>query len=1336
MPESLILDGAGSGKVIIPDIAFFQSVGDAVVTFEFSTLRLNHTVTQRFFEFEGLGRVHLTANSDEARSLSNIDTAAASTSAIVLQSNLTYVAEFQRDITNSRITLSIWRKDTGARVGAASSTVAAAHNGLVNLVGKTLRFGASVADGNEISMLLAWAQVHNDRVSIAIGATIPVYRTSVPTGKTIALSYPLETNANDAQGNANMQLLGTAALSNTSPPNKVQNLNLVGGNTVVDADWDNTDNAATYELERSSTSGTADFATVRDFVANPLTVSILQDTGRTNGTPLWYRARAKNQYGYGEYSDVKTVTPSAPVVTAGDKAIKFTGNGGHCEATLLSTHAAFDFHVLEHRWANVRQNHTEDQCFWEVEDLGKLLLKANSTNLVFVTANNEQITIGTLSSVLATNILNRVGYNKTFKQLYSECWNLYGDPATRRWGRLSDITRTFNVASNRVSIGSALDGSLSISGECCFFKLQKSDKERGAYAPPLTGSNSGTLLFNYGFTDSLADSSPSVQHLTWVGPGAPTYVTVADPVPVAKITVDGVNALKAPKGGFFAECLESRAPRNSVSGIDGLAVAWSMPIKPSGATIAFSDADYYGTHITGADVVGNYKLRVDLTDTNGVSAFEEYPFTVSEILPKIALRKYDYSEILPVSGEIALKTHESFRFDGTASEGHYYYQWDLGDGSNFVYNRGGGHFYDHPGLYALRLRAFNKVTNVQAAPTATVWVRVTDIAPAASNKILTMNATPTAAEFQEKINLAATMNDTGNVEIHVPNNLDLSGKWQMKPTAGNYYITIRPVDLSNLPENGIRIDFDIHGVNMPRLQSTGGSSEPCVEFNFGAHHWRFVGIDFYTAIYRNKLVQVGDEVTTHANLPHHIIFQHCAMHGNAVTGGGCLRALDLSCGEVSVVDCSIFECHHTNQDSQAIAGRSGVGPWCFHNSDVIGAGENFLFGGGDSGLVTDFPSDIEFLRCWFLQPLHWRTDTIRRMHKNNGEFKVGRRCVVDSCIFENSHADGQIGYLLSIKFTNAYNYHMTTRDIQISNCEFLNGGVGVTLQQRDSDHWSPRAYNWRLWNNRWLGIDSAIGSGDWVTFSGSGLQGAGVGISLRNNTAFQNKLTIQATGIRSLNFELLNGINTRGSYGVKGDVEGNPTLYGQMRTSRVDGNVLSNVPSTYKNKTVNTAAGYRGDDFQFPNTWNDIGFVDPVNNTNLRLLDTSVYKNDGTDGADPGANHDVIDESIHGVRTGRFHPSAPELLPAVSATTATTADLTLTSRSKNGTGFKIERRAGTTGAWSNVAFTALGNNLFRVSGLSGGTEYQFRAREYNAVGDSPYSGIAVANTSGSASTLR
>jgi YD repeat-containing protein len=91
-------------------------------------------------------------------------------------------------------------------------------------------------------------------------------------------------------------------------------------------------------------------------------------------------------------------------------------------------------------------------------------------------------------------------------------------------------------------------------------------------------------------------------------------------------------------------------------------------------------------------------------------------------------------------------------------------------------------------------------------------------------------------------------------------------------------------------------------------------------------------------------------------------------------------------------------------------------------------------------------------------------------------------------------------------------------------------------------------------------------------------------------------------------------------------------------------------------------------------------------------------------------------------------PTAPSLLSA-NAISTSQINLTWTDNSFNETGFKIERKTGVSGTYSEIATTAAGATGFSNTGLQPNTQYFYRLRATNLGGDSAYSNESSAMTS-------
>lgn len=96
-------------------------------------------------------------------------------------------------------------------------------------------------------------------------------------------------------------------------------------------------------------------------------------------------------------------------------------------------------------------------------------------------------------------------------------------------------------------------------------------------------------------------------------------------------------------------------------------------------------------------------------------------------------------------------------------------------------------------------------------------------------------------------------------------------------------------------------------------------------------------------------------------------------------------------------------------------------------------------------------------------------------------------------------------------------------------------------------------------------------------------------------------------------------------------------------------------------------------------------------------------------------------------------PSAPSGLSAV-ASSSTQINLTWTDNANNETGFKLERKTGAGGSYVQIATPAANATSYSDTGRTANTQYYYRIRATNAVGDSSFSNEANATTPNTAPT--
>ena len=91
-------------------------------------------------------------------------------------------------------------------------------------------------------------------------------------------------------------------------------------------------------------------------------------------------------------------------------------------------------------------------------------------------------------------------------------------------------------------------------------------------------------------------------------------------------------------------------------------------------------------------------------------------------------------------------------------------------------------------------------------------------------------------------------------------------------------------------------------------------------------------------------------------------------------------------------------------------------------------------------------------------------------------------------------------------------------------------------------------------------------------------------------------------------------------------------------------------------------------------------------------------------------------------------PAAPSGLSATAASSSS-INLAWTDNSGGETGYKIERKTGVGGTYSQVGTVGANLTSYSNTGLSASTTYYYRVRAYNMTGDSTQSNEAEATTS-------
>ncbi len=363
------------------------------------------------------------------------------------------------------------------------------------------------------------------------------------------------------------------------------------------------------------------------------------------------------------------------------------------------------------------------------------------------------------------------------------------------------------------------------------------------------------------------------------------------------------------------------------------------------------------------------------------------------------------------------------------------------------------------GTYVLRLTASDSAlftsddVKVIANPTSGGTGPTTPALPQAQVDITYVQPTGRTISVGVGGNLQTALTDAqpGDV-ITLAAGATYSGPFTLPVKSGSGWIVVRSAAAdTSLPSAGTRVTPAFRN-QMPRILGPAGS--PALMTAPGAHHFRFIAVEFapQAGTYNNGLVRLGTgSETKSADFPHHIILDRCYIHGDPATGGK--RGVMFSGDSLAVIDSYLSDWKGVGQDTQAIAGWTGNGPWAVINNYVEAAGENMLVGGADPAITNLVPSDIEVRNNTFSKPLKWNPfnpsyDGSTWQIKNLFELKNARRVLVTDNLFENNWVSAQTGraILFTVKDQDGFATWSTIEDVtfvrNVSVAPLLGSGLG------------------------------------------------------------------------------------------------------------------------------------------------------------------------------------------------------------------------------------------------------------------------------------------------------
>jgi hypothetical protein len=295
------------------------------------------------------------------------------------------------------------------------------------------------------------------------------------------------------------------------------------------------------------------------------------------------------------------------------------------------------------------------------------------------------------------------------------------------------------------------------------------------------------------------------------------------------------------------------------------------------------------------------------------------------------------------------------------------------------------------------------------------------------------------------------------------------GNFGLPKKAGAGWIIVRsgsPDD--KLPPPGTRVTPGVAPL-MPKLVSP--NSSPAVYTEPGAHHYRFIGIEFTTAptvkdIY--SIVAFGGEETAAADTPRDLILDRCYVHGQPQTMSR--RGVLLNGASSAVIDSHVSEIHAAGADSQAILGYNGPGPFKILNNYLEASTENVMFGGADPKIQDLVPSDIEIRRNHMFKPLRWQPGDpsfagVNWPVKNLLELKNAQRVLIEGNFLENNW--GGSALVLTPRNQDGRAPWSVVQDVLFRSNIVKNSPGGFSLQTSDDGQSSQPTKRIALVNNAW-----------------------------------------------------------------------------------------------------------------------------------------------------------------------------------------------------------------------------------------------------------------------------
>ena len=455
----------------------------------------------------------------------------------------------------------------------------------------------------------------------------------------------------------------------------------------------------------------------------------------------------------------------------------------------------------------------------------------------------------------------------------------------------------------------------------------------------------------------------------------------------------------------------------------------------------------------------------------------------------------------------------------------------------------------------------------------------------------------------------AIMNAQAGDTIELAAGATYVGNFTLTDHGGDTFVTIRTAESTGQPEAGARVSPD-HAPRLAKIRTN--TNQPAIQTAPNAHHWRLLLLDIESGpVSQGEIVALGSASALQGSMamvPHDIELDRLYIHADVRAGR--VRGVALNSAATTITGCYISEIKAVGQDSQAIGGWNGPGPYVISNNYLEAAGENLMFGGADPRVPDLVPSDITIVNNTMSKQLGWRNQSWSV--KNILELKNARRVTILGNTLEYNWQGGQSGY--AVLFT-VRNQDGGCPWCQVDHVIFRrnvvrNVAAGIQILGIDNNYPSRQTQAIEIRDNIFAGIDNEKwgGNGYFVTLAATPRD-----ITIDHNTIITEHGSglIQVDGPPVLGFTFTNNIGKHSAFGIIGSDRaiGLDTIRSFFPGSNIVSNVLAGgSPDRYPSGNL------------FPNVRQFEEQFESYTSSDFRLRASSPWRGAGTDGRDLGAS--------------------------------------------------------------------------------------------------------------------